>query len=136
MVKVTAIYTGELHCKAEHEPSLSIIETDAPKDNQGRGEKFSPTDLVGTALATCILTTMAMVAERDGHSIKNSKITIEKEMSKEAPRRIIALHLVIELPKSIPEDYRNKIEHIAHACPVKRSIHPDIQTPTEFKYTV
>ncbi len=135
MVRVTAIYTGEKHCKAEHEPSKSIIETDAPKDNQGRGEKFSPTDLLATALGTCILTTMAIVAERDGQNITNSKISVEKEMSSN-PRRIASLKTIIELPKSIPEDYREKLEKIAQACPVAKSLHPDIQIPVEIKYSL
>ena len=135
MVKVTAIYTGEKHCKAQHEPSSSIIETDAPKDNQGRGEKFSPTDLMATALGTCILTTIAIVAERDGIDIINSKISVEKEMSVN-PRRIASLKTVIDLPKAIPEDYRSKIEHVAHACPVKKSLHPDVLVPVEIRYTL
>ncbi len=135
MVKMTAIYTGEKHCQAKHGPSQSIIETDAPKDNQGRGEKFSPTDLVATALGTCILTTLAIVAERDGVDIKNSKISVEKEMNVN-PRRIASLKTVIELPKNIPEDYRSKIEHVANACPVKKSLHPDILVPVEIRYSL
>ena len=81
MVKMTAIYTGEKHCNATHEPSKTTLATDAPKDNQGRGESFSPTDLVATALGTCILTTMAIVAERDGISMINARMSVEKEMS-------------------------------------------------------
>jgi putative redox protein len=135
MVKMTATYLGEKHCKAEHEPSKAIVETDAPKDNQGRGEKFSPTDLVATALGTCILTTIAIVCERDGHDVKNSKISVEKEMSAN-PRRIASLKTVIDLPKAIPEDYRSKLEHIAMTCPVKKSLHPDLQVPVEFRYSL
>lgn len=135
MVKMSAIYTGQKHCKATHEPSQSIIETDAPKDNQGLGEKFSPTDLVATALGTCILTTIAIVAERDGVDVTNSKMTVEKEMNAN-PRRIASLKTVIELSKSIPEDYRNKIEHVANACPVKKSLHPDISVPVEIRYSL
>lgn len=135
MVKMTAVYTGHKHCKAEHEPSKSIIETDAPKDNAGLGEKFSPTDLVATALGTCILTTIAIVAERDGHDITNSKISVEKEMNAN-PRRIASLKTVLELPKNIPEDYRKKIEHVAHSCPVNKSLHPDISVPVEIRYNL
>jgi putative redox protein len=136
MVKITAIYTGEKHCQATHEPSLSTLETDAPKDNQGRGEKFSPTDLMATALGTCILTTMAIVAERDGVDIRNSTISVEKEMNPSSPRRIASLKTVIHLPKNIPVDYRSKLEHTAGACPVKKSLHPDILTPIEMNYTL
>ncbi|MBC7742418.1 MAG: OsmC family protein [Bdellovibrionaceae bacterium] len=135
MVQITATYTGELHCKANHGPSGSTIETDAPKDNQGRGERFSPTDLIAAALGTCILTTIAIVAERDGQNILGSKISVEKEMNPN-PRRIASLKTVIELPKAIPEDYRGKIEHVANACPVKKSLHPDILFPVEIRYTL
>jgi putative redox protein len=133
MVKMTAIYTGEKHCNATHEPSKTILATDAPKDNQGRGESFSPTDLVATALGTCILTTMAIVAERDGVNINGARMSVEKEMSAN-PRRIAKLTTVIELPASIPQDYRAKIEHVGLTCPVTKSLHPDVQVPVEFRY--
>lgn len=133
MVKSTAIYLGHLHCELTHGPSQSKIETDAPKDNNGRGEKFSPTDLVGAALTSCILTTMAMVAERDGHSLLNAKGEVEKEMNA-SPRKIASLRVTLTLPKSIPEDYRKKLEHIAHTCPVHRSLSPDVQIPLTFIY--
>ncbi len=135
MVQIQATYTGEKHCKAKHGPSESIVETDAPKDNQGRGEKFSPTDLVATALGTCILTTIAIVAERDGQSITGSKITVEKVMSQN-PRRIESLKTIIELPKLIPEDYRRKILNVAETCPVTKSLHPEILIPLEIRYTL
>lgn len=134
MVKSTSIYQGELHCEATHGPSGKIIETDAPTDNKGKGQAFSPTDLVGAALATCILTTMAIVAERDGVDFKNAKAEVEKEMTDVPKRRIGELRLKITLPTSIPLDYRKKIEHIAHACPVHRSLHPDLKIPVEFVY--
>jgi len=128
MVKSTTVYLGQLHCELKHEPSGSKIETDAPKDNNGRGEKFSPTDLVGAALTSCILTTMAMVAERDGHSLLNAKAEVEKEMNAN-PRKIAALHVKITLPKALPEDYRKKLEQIAHSCPVHRSLSPEMKIP-------
>ena len=80
MVKIDATYQGQKHCLAVHEPSGSQLETDAPKDNQGLGEKFSPTDLVATALGTCILTTIAIVVERDNIDIKGATISVEKEI--------------------------------------------------------
>jgi uncharacterized OsmC-like protein len=133
MVKSEAIYVGNLHCELMHGPSGSKIETDAPKDNNGRGEKYSPTDLVGAALISCILTTMAMVAERDQMPIKGARGEVEKEMSAN-PRKIAALRVKITLSKAIPEDYRGKLEHIAHTCPVHRSLNPDIQAPITFVY--
>jgi uncharacterized OsmC-like protein len=135
MVKMTAVYTGEKHCTAKHEPSQAVLDTDAPKDNQGRGESFSPTDLVATALGTCILTTMAIVAERDGVDIKGAKMTVEKVMNAN-PRTIGSLKTVIEMPSKLPDDYRKKMEHVANTCPVKRSLHPDVQVPVEFLYTL
>lgn len=133
MVRSTTVYVGHLHCEITHAPSSSLIETDAPKDNNGRGEKFSPTDLVGAALGSCILTTMAMVAERDGIPFNNAKAEVEKEMSA-LPRKIAALRATITLSNAIPEDYRKKLEHIAHTCPVHRSLRADMQIPITFVY--
>ena len=135
MVIMTATYQGEKHCTAQHEPSKALLDTDAPKDNQGRGESFSPTDLVATALGTCILTTMAIVAERDGVDLKGSKMKVEKVMNAN-PRTIASLKTVIEMPASLPADYRHKMELAANSCPVKKSLHPDVQIPIEFKYTI
>jgi putative redox protein len=135
MVKITATYLGQKHCQALHEPSQTKLDTDAPKDNQGRGESFSPTDLVATALGTCIMTTIAIVAERDGVEILNSRMSVEKEMSA-APRKIASLKTVIELSKTIPEDYRAKILNVAETCPVKKSLHPDVLVPLEIRYTL
>ncbi len=133
MVKMAGTYTGEKHCDLIHIPSNSKIETDAPKDNQGRGERFSPTDLVGAALGSCILTTMAIVAERDGVSLGGARFEVEKEMITQ-PRRIGSLKVKIMLPDKISEDYRKKLENAAHLCPVHKSLHPDIQVPLDFIY--
>jgi putative redox protein len=133
-VKMSVQYTGDLHCELKHGPSGTTIQTDAPKDNHGKGEAFSPTDLVGAALGSCILTTMAMVADRDGVSLKGARVELEKNMTTSPPRKIDSLPLLITLPASVPQEYRAKIEHIAHACPVHRSLHPDVKVPVEFKY--
>lgn len=135
MVHMKAIYSGAKRCKAEHGPSQSRLETDAPKDNQGLGESFSPTDLVATALGTCILTTIAIVAERDGIDVTNAKMSVEKVMSS-SPRRIESLRTIIELPKNIPADYRAKMETTGNNCPVKISLHPDVSVPIEYRYTI
>lgn len=134
MVKMSIVYQGDLHCELTHEPSGTRIQTDAPKDNMGRGEAFSPTDLVGAALASCIVTTMAIVAKRDGIPFEGARAEVQKEMRTEPPRRIGALPVKIWLPKSIPEDFRAKLEHAAHACPVHKSLHPDVQLPIEIVY--
>lgn len=133
MVKMNVVYQGELHCEATHGPSQSKIETDAPTDNKGRGERFSPTDLVGTALATCILTTMAIVAERDGFNFAGASIEVEKHMA-DKPRRIDALPLKITLSATLTADQRRKLEETAKHCPVHRSLHPDLKMTMTFIY--
>jgi uncharacterized OsmC-like protein len=135
MVKMTALYEGEKHCEITHGPSQSKIGTDAPKDNNGKGELFSPTDLVGAAMGSCILTTMAIMAEKDGVNLKGSYTTIAKEMIPN-PRRIGKLPIQIFLPKNIETDYRKKLENAAMTCPVKKSLHPDVEVPIEFYYSV
>jgi putative redox protein len=133
MVKSSAIYTGGLHCELKHGPSGSNIETDAPKDNQGKGERFSPTDLVGAALTSCILTTMAMVAERDGLSLIGAHAEAEKEMTP-APRRIASLRTRVTMPASLSAEQRKKLEHAANHCPVHQSLHPDLDATIVFIY--
>src|SRR5580658_28180 len=110
MVKTLVVYTGQKHCELTHEPSHSQIETDAPKDNQGKGERFSPTDLVGAALGSCILTTIAIVAARDQVPFEGAQAEVEKEMVSN-PRRIGSLKVKLLLPKAIPAEYRAKLEH-------------------------
>lgn len=133
MVEMFAEYTGELHCAIKHEPSGAQIATDAPKDNQGKGEAFSPTDLVGAALASCILTTLAIVGNRDGVELKGAKARVKKEMNP-SPRRIASLSVEIDMPPGVAKDKRAKLEHIAHTCPVSRSLSPDVAAPVIFNY--
>jgi uncharacterized OsmC-like protein len=133
MVEMTALYTGEKHCELTHGPSSSVIETDAPKDNQGKGERFSPTDLMGASLASCILTTMAIMAERDGLDIRGAKARVTKEMNPQ-PRRVARLPVEIEMPKGISARDRERLEAAANSCPVKRSLHPDVEAPIRFSY--
>jgi uncharacterized OsmC-like protein len=134
MVKMTTVYLGGLHCELEHGPSGRKIETDAPKDNNGRGEAFSPTDLVGAALGSCILTTIAISAEREGLQVKGSKATVQKEMVTDPHRRIGRFLVDLELPKNLDENHRRKFEHIAHTCPVTRSLHPELKVEIKFEY--
>ena len=133
MVKSFATYQGQLHCEVRHEPSNGVIQTDAPKDNAGRGEAFSPTDLVGAALASCILTTIAIVAERDGVNVTGATAEVEKEMSVN-PRRIARLAVLVKLPAAVEVEYRKKLEHVARTCPVHRSLHADVDAPLTFEY--
>lgn len=133
MVKMSATYQGEKHCEITHEPSSSKIATDAPKDNNGRGLLFSPTDLLGAALGSCMLTVMAIAAEKDGVDLKGARVNVEKEMSA-SPRKIAKLNTVLHMPMSVPADYRKKLETIAHNCPVKLSLGADVQVPVLFHY--
>src|SRR5215813_13253309 len=98
MVKVDVEYTGNLHCDATHGPSQAKMATDAPTDNKGKGESFSPTDLVATALGTCISTTMGIKAEELGVDLRGMTVSVQKEMSKEVPRRIIGLPSEVHIP--------------------------------------
>ncbi|MDE2142811.1 MAG: OsmC family protein [Elusimicrobia bacterium] len=133
MVKMNAVYEGTLRCVLTHESSGTRLETDAPKDNMGKGERFSPTDLVGAAFAGCVLTTMAIVAQRDGVELRGARAEVSKEMTS-APRRIGALPLTVTMPASLPADYRAKLENAARTCPVHKSLHPDLKAEITFVY--
>ena len=137
-VEVDVVYEGQLRSRATHGPSKAQITTDAPVDNHGRGESFSPTDLVATALGTCMVTIMGIVAERNKLDITGTTVHVEKEMIQEPVRRIGALRVTIKVPgekgaKLSPDD-RKKLESGALHCPVHKSLHPDIQTPITFLY--
>jgi uncharacterized OsmC-like protein len=134
MVKMSAEYTGRLRCRLTHGPSGSAIETDAPKDNMGEGSRFSPTDLVGAALAACVLTTMAIVAKRDGVELEGARAEATKEMATQPTRRIGALPVRVTLSAKIPADYRAKLENAARTCPVHKSLHPDVRAEITFVY--
>jgi len=131
MVKVSVNYTGDLHCDAEHGPSQSKISTDAPTDNKGKGEAFSPTDLVATALATCMSTTMGIKAQELDVDLRGMTVSVHKEMSKDAPRRIVGLPSEIHIP--LPKDHpqREVLEQTALNCPVHKSLPPEIHRPTK-----
>lgn len=130
MVTIKSHYTGHKHCEAQHEPSSAVLQTDAPKDNLGLGESFSPTDLVATALGTCILTTVAIFAEKEGINTIGATAKVEKVMSA-APRKIASLKTVCTFPHNIPQAFKDQILQIAENCPVKKSLHPDVQIPIE-----
>ncbi|WP_128546075.1 OsmC family protein [Larkinella soli] len=136
MPTVFTTYQGDLRTEATHLQSGTRIITDAPTDNTGKGEAFSPTDLVATALGSCIATTMGIVARRDGIELPESEMTITKVMSKDAPRRIVRIEVDITMPPSevFTEEYRAKMEHTAHTCPVALSLHPDIEQAIRFDW--
>lgn len=134
MVKIDVRYEGGLRCQAKHEPSGRELATDAPVDNHGRGESFSPTDLVATALGTCMATIMGIVADRNGWNIDGTTMTIAKDMTTEGPRRIRQLGVVVEGPGGLGVDAQQALEEAAHNCPVRLSILPAIEVPVEFRW--
>lgn len=122
MTTIHCLYGGELRCTARHEPSGSLLDTDAPTDNQGKGERFSPTDLVATALATCILTVMGIVAQRHGWSLEGTTARVEKTMTSSGVRKIALLEVWITLPAGLEEEARALLQQAGEGCPVKRSL--------------
>jgi putative redox protein len=122
MTTMVCVYGGELRCTARHEPSATLLDTDAPVDNQGKGERFSPTDLVATALASCILTVMGIVARRHDWSLEGSRARVEKTMTTSGPRRIALLEVWIDLPAELPADALAVLREAGEGCPVKRSL--------------
>jgi putative redox protein len=134
MVKISIRYEGGLRCEAVHGPSGQKLFTDAPVDNHGKGESFSPTDLVATALGSCMATIMGIVAERHKLDLTGMKIEVTKEMSQDTPRRIARLTTVIDVP--LPQDHpdRELLERAALTCPVHQSLHPEIEKPLEFRW--
>ncbi len=134
MVTVTIAYEGDLHCKAVHGPSQTALLTDAPVDNQGKGESFSPTDLVATALGSCILTTMGIKAQLRGLDISGSTATVEKVMAAAPVRRIQTLATHVHVPHVFVAEEQVRLERVAAACPVHQSLHPDIEAPITFHW--
>ena len=134
MVSFQLEYQGDLHCKAVHGPSGTELFTDAPKDNQGRGESFSPTDLCATALGSCMLTTMGILARTLNLDIAGATAVVEKEMTSAAPRKIQRLTVRIKMPRTMGEEDQVKLERAAHTCPVARSLSPGVEQVVEFSW--
>jgi putative redox protein len=134
MVRIQINYEGDLHCSATHGPSGKSLETDAPVDNQGRGESFSPTDLVATALGTCMATLMGIVARRHELDLTGLAVEVTKEMSADTPRRIARLATTMRVP--LPPDHPQRVllENAALTCPVHHSLHPDVAKPVDFQW--
>ncbi len=131
-VPMSAALSG-LTCSLAHGPSGTTMRTVPPRDNGGDGSSFSPTDLVGAALAACALSTMALVAGREGLTWGDARAAVEKHMSP-PPRRIAELTLVIDMPREVRPEHRARLEEAALTCPVARSLHPDVKVPIRFRY--
>ena len=134
MVSIEVAYEGDLHTRAVHGPSGADLETDAPKDNEGRGEAFSPTDLLATALGSCMLTVMGIVARRRGWAMEGARVEVEKHMQTAPERRVGRLAVRFSMPAGLPEEARTILERAAHTCPVHRSLHPDVEVDTSFDW--
>jgi putative redox protein len=137
-VEIDIVYQGNLRCTATHGPSQTRLETDAPVDNHGKGERFSPTDLVGAALGSCVLTIMGIIAERHQLDLTGTQVHVTKEMAQAPVRRIAKLPVTVTIPadkaRLLSEADRGKLEAGARHCPVHQSLHPDIYAPIDFVY--
>jgi putative redox protein len=133
VVRIDAVYEGELRTSCRHEPSGAALATDAPKDNEGRGEAFSPTDLLATSLGSCMLTTMGIVARRRGWALEGARAEVEKHMVADPVRRVGRLVVRIAFPPGLPPDARPVLERAALTCPVHKSLHPDVQVDLSFE---
>lgn len=134
MVEVAVTYEGNLRTLAIHGPSGEKMETDAPKDNGGKGEKFSPTDLVAVALGTCVLTIMGLDAKRQGIDFVGARLLIKKEMQPFPKRMIAKLEIDFFFPSELNAVQQEKLEKAAMNCPVHASLHPSIEQKFNFHW--
>jgi putative redox protein len=134
MVQMNVEYQGDLHCKLEHGPSDAVIYTDAPVDNHGRGEEFSPTDLATVSLGACAATIMGIAAKRHNIPLEGMKVHVTKEMVTEPVRRIGRIGLTFHIPYNAPDEHRKLLENAARTCPVHQSLHPDVEKSMTFVY--
>lgn len=133
MVQISVVYQGDLRTQAVHGPSGTAMVTDAPKDNHGKGESFSPTDLMATALASCILTTMVIATRID---LTGSTASVTKEMVATPRRRIGRLKTVVEVKTAVDDVQKQALMQAAMTCPVKESLGADVDVPIEFRWSI
>jgi len=133
MVNIDIVYEGSLRCRLKHEPSGTEISTDAPKDNMGKGEAFSPTDLVAAGVASCMVTTMGIYAARHNLALEGARARVTKEMASD-PRRIGRLTITIQLPAHLENTQREVLERAALTCPAHRSMKTEVEMPVKFEY--
>ena len=129
------IYKGTLRCEATHVQSGSVIETDAPTDNRGKGERFSPTDLLCVSLATCIATTMGIKADDMKIDLTDTTVEVTKHMLPD-PRRVAKIEVKLTMPSTLQLDEKDKtiLERVGNNCPVTKSLHPDLEVIIEFNW--
>lgn len=133
MATSKVIYSGDLRCESEHLQSGTIIYTDAPTDNHGKGEAFSPTDLCATSLAQCMLTTIAILGKDRGISIDGSYVEVQKNMNPK-PRKIAEIVCDVHMKGNFDDDQKNFIEKTAYNCPVALSLSSDLKKTINFTY--
>ena len=131
----TVTYLGELRTECTHLKSGNTFITDAPTDNQGKGEAFSPTDTVATGLGACMITVMGIKARDLEVQLTGSRVEVTKHMSA-SPRRISQIDLVLYLPKAVSDKDRVILENTGRTCPVAMSLHPDIEQLVDFRWTM
>ncbi|CAN5609641.1 OsmC family protein [soil metagenome] len=134
MVQIDVTYAGKLKCTAVHEPSGTTLVTAAPKDNMGDGSSFSPTDLVATALAACMITTMGIAAAKHEIDLEGTTVRVQKFMSTAPPRRIAKLPVEITVTKFVSPEFRQRLEAAAHTCPVHRTLSTETEMPITFHW--
>jgi len=134
MVSIHTVYEGDLHCQSTHGPSGNTLTTDAPVDNHGRGESFSPTDLVATALGSCMVTVMGIHAAKHGWDITGTTVDVEKSMVAQPTRRVGKLEIVLRVEGQHDDEARRVLEEAARTCPVFESLHPDLEVPVRFHW--
>lgn len=134
MISIATEYLGSLRCQSTHGPSQNTLVTDAPLDNHGRGESFSPTDLVAAALGSCMATVLGIYAERQGLDLRGMKLTVGKEMIQSPVRRIARLSVEIHIPLAASHPHKEALERAAMTCPVHQSLHPDVEIPVIFRW--
>jgi putative redox protein len=135
METIRTIYQGDLRTRAKHLQSGNELITDAPTDNQGRGEAFSPTDLLATALGSCMLTIIGIAANTHGFNIDGTEVKITKIMASN-PRRVAEVVVEFFFPKTQSYSKKEKIliEKAALECPVAKSVHPDLKQRVSFNF--
>lgn len=132
MVEITLAYQGDLRTRCEHGPSGTVLHTDGPVDNQGRGESFSPTDLVATALGSCMLTIMGIVGERHGIDLSRATVKVVKHMVADPKRRIGRLEVEVRVPGLEDSAHRERLERAALTCPVHATLGDRVEMPVSF----
>ena len=131
----TVVYKGDLRCECTHLQSGTVMETDAPTDNKGKGERFSPTDTVCIGLATCVITTMGIKANNMGIDLAGTTINVNKHMLPD-PRRIGRIDVILTFPATLQADEKDKLllQRVGDTCPVTRSLHPDMVVNIEYHW--